>query len=113
MQKHQPLNPYALESKARLLSFDSELKCWRIGTLTLEDLHLHANPQLVCNKNNLFDMYHDNKACEMCEAPVVAFTVKPEALPVMVDVEDTTSVNLQKCRNKEGQGLVVLCNRKQ
>lgn len=28
--------------------------------------------QLLCNKNNLFDMYRDNKACEMCEAAFLA-----------------------------------------
>lgn len=66
MQKHLPFNPYTLESDARIRSSDSELKYWRAGTLTLEDLHLYANPHLVCNKNNLFDMYHDNKACELC-----------------------------------------------
>lgn len=96
MQKHQLFNPYTLESKARLLSFDSELKCCRIGTLTLEDLHSHANPQLVCNKNNLFDVYRDNEACEMCEAPFVATAVRPVALPVKVDETHMISVNLQK-----------------
>ena len=57
--------------------------------MTPENLYSHANPQLVvCYKNNLFDMHHDNKACEMCEALFVASAVRPAALPLMVDVED-------------------------
>lgn len=75
MQKHQLFNPHALESRASLLSFDTELKCWRIGTLTPENLHSHANPQMDCNKNNLFGMYRDNKAWEMRKAPFVAHTI--------------------------------------
>lgn len=106
MQKHQLFNPHALESKTRLLSFASELKCWRIGTLTLEDLHSHANPQLVCNKNNLFYMYNDNKAFEMCEAPFVVSTV---ALPVRVAAEDP----LDKCPPiMHGWALAMLCVKK-
>lgn len=62
--------------------FDSEL---RNGVLTLEDLNLHANPQLVCNQNNLFYTYHDNKAHEMHETPFVTATVGPAALPVEVE----------------------------
>lgn len=74
MQKHQLFNPGTLESRDRLptffffcslLSFNSELKCWRIGTLTLENLHSHANPQLLCTASYLFNMRRDNKAREM------------------------------------------------
>lgn len=100
-KKHQLLNLHVLERKAELWSFDSQLQSQRIGMLNLEDLHSHANPQLdSCKMNNLFNMHHDNKACETCQASFVASTGRPAALSVKVFVEKwrahTTSVNSEK-----------------
>lgn len=67
--------------------------------MTLEDLHSHANPQLVCNTNNLFSMHHDNKAPETREATFVASTVRPAAPSVKVDMEDAHDKCQQRCRN--------------
>lgn len=76
MQKHQLFNPCALESRDRLPTFfcffsllpcNSELKCWRIGTLTPPriciHMQIHSCSVLACY---LFNMRHDNKAREMC-----------------------------------------------
>lgn len=70
--------------------------------MTLEDLHSDANPQLVCIKNNLFNMHHDNKACEMCEATFVASTVRSAAL----FVRDLCEVSSSKDAGIESPGQV-------
>lgn len=98
IQKHPLFNPYALESEAWLLSFDSELKCLRNGILTLEDLNLHANSQLLCKKKKFFYMYLDNKACEMC----VGSFLRPQlgqqlCLQRWMWKTHLTSVHRQKC----------------
>lgn len=71
MQKHQLFNPGALESRDRLptffffIPFFLLILNWNVGGLVRwlpENLHSNANPQLRCY---LFNMRHDNKACEM------------------------------------------------
>lgn len=48
-------------------------------------------------------MYHDNKACEMCEVAFVVLTVRPAALPLKVDVEDPHDKCQQKCMATSGK----------